>query len=175
MTCKVRRPGETRKPNSQVTAPLGYRIGHDGDMPYMPRDGFYSGEAEWAFILKAQKNVISAAQAHALGMPHDAIRAKVKSGRWQAVYHGVYATFTGELPREARLWAVVLRCGRSAVLSHETAAEIHRFAPSLTDKIHVTVPGGSNPARSTSLRGVVVHRSLAPEDHSAGMARGRTD
>jgi hypothetical protein len=129
-------------------------------MPYMPREGALPAEAEQAFILRTQKNVISAAQAHALGMPHDAIRTKVESGRWQVVYHGVYATFSGELPREARLWAVVLRCGRSGVLSHETAAEIHRFAPGVTDKIHITVPGGSNPTRLTSLRGVVVHRSL---------------
>jgi hypothetical protein len=57
------------------------------------------------------------------------------------------------------LWAVVLRCGQSAVLSHETAAEIHEFAPRPARIIHVTVPLGSNPTRLTDLAEVVVHRS----------------
>ncbi len=135
-------------------------------MPYMPREDSFSIEAEWALVLKAQKNIVSAAQAHALGMQHDAIRSKVESGRWQTIYHGVYATFTGELPREARLSAVVLRCGRNAVLSHETAAEIHRFAPSVADEIHVTVPGGSNPARVTGLRNVC--------QGTSGISQGRS-
>jgi hypothetical protein len=135
-------------------------MGHDGDMPYMPPEAPPSVEAEWALILGAQRNVVSVEQAHALGMKPHAIRTKVNSGHWQQVYRGVYATFTGELPREARLWAVILRCGRSAMLSHESAAEIHGFARGSADKIHVTVPRGSNPARSADLRGVVVHRSL---------------
>ena len=126
----------------------------------MPREDAFFPETERALILDAQKNVISTAQALALGMSPDALRAKVESGRWQQVYRGVYAMFTGTLSREARLWAVVLRCGRSAVLSHQTAAEIHGFAVRQAEIIHVTVPAGSNPARLTDLRGVVVHRSL---------------
>lgn len=128
----------------------------------MPPPGSFSAEAEWAFILRTQRNVVSTAQARALGMTPDAILAKVKSGRWQRVHRGVYATFTGDLSREATLWAVVLYCGRNAVLSHQTAAEIHGFAPGPGpgDRIHVTVPGASNPARWTDLRELVVHRSL---------------
>jgi hypothetical protein len=126
----------------------------------MPREDAFSPQAEWALILDTQQNVISTAQALALGMSPDALRAKVESGRWQQAYRGVYATFTGALSREARLWAVALRCGRNAALSHETAAEIHGFAPGQAASIHVTVPVGSNPTRLTDLRGVVVHRSL---------------
>src|SRR5215471_4050344 len=84
------------------------------NMPYMPREDAFSLEDERALILDAQKNVISTAQALAVGMSPDALRAKTASGRWQQVYRGVYATFTGELSRDARLWAVALRCGRSA-------------------------------------------------------------
>jgi hypothetical protein len=129
-------------------------------MPYMPPEGPFSAEAEWGFILRTQQNVVSTAQALALGMTPDAIRSKVESGRWQRVYRGAYATFTGDLSREARLWAVVLRCGPGALLSYETAAEIHGFAYLPADRIHVTVPEANNPARWTDLRNVVVHRSL---------------
>ena len=59
-----------------------------------------------------------------------AIQWRISSGTWQRLYPAVYATFTGKLSREGRLWAAVLTAGPGAVLSHETAAEIHR----LTDK-----------------------------------------
>jgi hypothetical protein len=128
-------------------------------MPYIPPNDARSDRDEWALILHAQERVVSAAQARAVGMSADAIRSKVDSGRWQRVHHGVYATFTGDLSRRAYLWAVVLRCGRSAVLSHETAAEIHGLTRGPASKIHVTVPLSSNPARLGDLAGVVVHRS----------------
>jgi hypothetical protein len=40
------------------------------------------------------------------------------------VHHGVYATFTGALPRRSQLWAAALKAGQGPVLSHETAAEL---------------------------------------------------
>ncbi len=128
-------------------------------MPYMPPGNDRSVEGEWELILHAQDRVVSAAQARALGMSADTVRSKVDSGRWQRVHQGVYATFTGDLSPRAYLWAAVLRCGRSAVLSHETAAEIHGFTPGPASKIHVTVPLSSNPARLGDLAAVVVHRS----------------
>jgi hypothetical protein len=127
----------------------------------MPPADAQSMQDEWALILDAQDRVVSAAQARAVGMSADAIRSKVDSGRWQRVYHGVYATFTGDLSRQAQLWAAVLRCGHSAILSHETAAEVHGFAPGPASVIHVTVPLSSNPARLADLAGVAVHRSAS--------------
>jgi hypothetical protein len=128
-------------------------------MPYMPPSGTRSAQGHWTLMLHAQDGIVSAAQARALGLPADTVRSRVDSGRWQRVYHGVYATFGGDLSRRARLWAAVLRCGHSAVLSHETAAEIHGLAGGDASAIHVTVPLGSNPARLAGLSGVVVHRS----------------
>lgn len=111
-------------------------------------------------ILHHQKQMISVAQAHAVGMSRGEIRWRVQSGHWQRVYRGVYATFSGELSREARLWAVVLRMGDDAALSHDSAAEQWGFGTGATGRIHVTVPAKSNPARWTEeLRAVVVHRS----------------
>jgi hypothetical protein len=116
-------------------------------------------EADRVMITERQEGVISTQQALAFGMSAGDIRWKVRSGRWQAVYRGVYATFSGKLSREARLWAAVLRAGDNAALSHETAAELLGFSAAPSEVIHVTVPSASDPARWSDLDGVVIHRS----------------
>jgi hypothetical protein len=75
------------------------------------------------------------------------------------MHRGVYATFTGEAPREAKLWAAVQRAGAGAMLSHETAAEVHRLIDKPSGKIHITVPRSRRPAQNNPVRGVVIHRS----------------
>jgi hypothetical protein len=81
------------------------------------------------------------------------------------VHPGVYATFTGELPREAKLWAAVLQAGAGAALSHESAAEIHELIDKPSTWIHVSVPAGRHPGEERKTRGVIIHRSrkLIPE------------
>ena len=128
-------------------------------MHAMPRPEERFKEADRIVITEHQEGVITTAQALAFGMTPGDIRWKVQSGRWQGVYRGVYATFSGKLTRDAQLWAAVLRAGDGAALSHETAAERHDLAAGPSGKIHVTVPAASDPARWSDLRGVVVHRS----------------
>jgi very-short-patch-repair endonuclease len=72
------------------------------------------------------------------------------------VHRGVYATFTGDLGREALLWAAVLRAGVGAALSHQTAAELIGLTDTPSKVIHVTVPLDRHPE---PVPGVVVHRS----------------
>ena len=132
---------------------------HANRMIYVPPVRIESVEAEWALLLSVQEKVFSAGQARALGWKDHELRWKVDSGRWQRVYRGVYATFPGPLPKSARLWALVLLIGETAVLSHQTAAEFHGFASGSSGQIHVTVPVDKNPARWRDLRGVVIHRS----------------
>src|SRR5258706_13966416 len=60
-----------------------------------------------------------------------AIDALVRSGRWQMLYRGVYATYTWPPSRDGVLWAAVLRCGPAAALSHFTAAELDGLAEEL--------------------------------------------
>src|SRR5215469_8845654 len=129
-------------------------------MLYMPAPDSSGLEGEKQLILHNQEQMISFAQATAVGLSRAEVRWKVESGQWQRVYRGVYATFSGKLTRQARLWAVVLRMGDDAALSHETAARHWGFGRPPTDDeetIHVTVPASSNPTRRTDLRGVVVH------------------
>jgi hypothetical protein len=72
------------------------------------------------------------------------------------VYPGIYTTITGELHRVTLLWAAMLYAGRGAVLSHETAAELHGLADKPAAEIHVTIPAGR---RVIALPGVRIHRS----------------
>lgn len=92
-------------------------------------------------------------------MSEKRIRHQARSGRWSLVYRGVYATFTGALTRRAELWAVLLRVGPDAVLSHQTAAELYGLLDGVSATIHVTVRHDSNSQRCSNVPGVVIHRS----------------
>jgi hypothetical protein len=114
----------------------------------------------WLILLNAQGGIIDRSQARQAGFSDRQIWHRLRSGRWQRVHEGVYATFTGALPREARLWAALRRAGEGAMLSHETAAEVHGLIDRPAGRtIHVTVPPHRRPVQNGSIRGVVIHRS----------------
>ncbi|WP_260478946.1 hypothetical protein [Kibdelosporangium aridum] len=72
---------------------------------------------------------------------------------------GVYATFTGELPRAARLSAALLYGGPEATLSHYTAAEEWGMVPIRDGPVEITVP--YNCSATSQPDRVIVHRSRA--------------
>jgi hypothetical protein len=115
-----------------------------------------------------QEGIVDRGQVIDAGLSPSAIRRRIRSGDWQRVSRGVYATFSGKSNREAKLWITILRAGPEAVLSHETAAELHGFAKP-AKQIHVTVPAGRRPAQHRPLPGVVIHRSsnVRAEPHAA--------
>jgi hypothetical protein len=119
----------------------------------------------WRSLLQSQSGVISREQARAAGFTPKAIEWQLRSGMWQRVHRGAYATFTGDPSREGKLWAAVLCAGPGAVLSHETAAEIHGLTDRPSTRIHISVPAKRRPGQHRKVRGVVIHRSrcLAPE------------
>lgn len=98
--------------------------------------------------------MVSRKQAMSLGLTGPMIDAKLKSGWWQQVHVGVYATFTGPVSRPALLWAAVLRAGQGAYLSHETAAEINQLADDPSPVINVTIPAHR---RIKPPQGVLIH------------------
>lgn len=115
---------------------------------------------EWLMLLDAQCGIADRTQARRAGFSDRQIWHRLQSGRWQVVQHGVYATFTGPLSREARLWAALRRVGTGAMLSHETAAEVHGLVDRpASQTIHIMVPPGRRPAQGRTIRGLVVHRS----------------
>ena len=90
-------------------------------------------------LLDFQRGVIARWQAAAVGLEPTTIDAMLRRYRWQSLYREVYATFTGDPPRECVPWAAVLRAGDGAVLSRYTAAELDGLADKPSEVIHVTV------------------------------------
>jgi very-short-patch-repair endonuclease len=93
-----------------------------------------------------------------------AIDSLIRGRRWQTLYRGVYAAYTGPPAREGTLWAAALRCGPLAALSHFTAAELDGLADRPADAIHVTIPRHVRVVLSETEFGdghprIVVHRS----------------
>jgi predicted transcriptional regulator of viral defense system len=93
-----------------------------------------------AELARWQAGAISRQQLLAAGLTPQMITTRLERQRWQQLYRGVYATFTGPPPRKAWLWGAVLRAGPGAVLSHLTAAELHGLSDSQAEAIFVTVP-----------------------------------
>ena len=119
-----------------------------------------------ADLLDPQQGVLTREQAVGVGLSRHAIAARVETGRWQRLYRGVYATFSGPIPREALLWGAVLHVGDQAVLSHQSAAELWRLSDAPASSIHVSVP---RQAGQRVASGLVVHYSarLAAARHPA--------
>jgi Transcriptional regulator, AbiEi antitoxin len=103
-----------------------------------------------------QAGVVTASQAARAGLSRTAVRSRVRTGRWQRLHQGVYATFSGEPSRASTLWAAVLYAGPGAVLSHQTAAELARLIDVPSDLIHVSIPAQR---RVSPAPGLVVHTS----------------
>jgi hypothetical protein len=110
----------------------------------------------WDGVAAAQAGIVTRRQARTGGLSDEAIDVRLASGRWQRVFPGVLATFSGRLSRAAQHWAAVLAGGADAVLSHETAAELLGLADQIDSRVHVSVPVGR---RVTGRPGVVFHRS----------------
>lgn len=106
-------------------------------------------------VAQSQSGAVSRRQLLEAGLTSKLINARLKRGRWQQLYWGVYAVFTGPVPRETTLWAVLLRAGPGAALSHLTAAELHGLIDHPGESIYVTVPS----TRRVTMRGVVVRIS----------------
>jgi very-short-patch-repair endonuclease len=107
-------------------------------------------------LLKRQSGVIARWQASPAGLAPERIDGLLRTGRWQLVGYGVYADFTGRLPRNAVLWSAVLRTGPQSVLSHQTAGGLYGIVDDAGTRIHVTVP---HEQHRPPVPGLVIHRS----------------
>jgi very-short-patch-repair endonuclease len=117
-------------------------------------------QRDWEGLLFVQAGIVSRGQAMRAGFSRDQLAHRLDSGAWQRVRPSVYATFSGPLSREARLWAAVLWAGPGAIVSHETAAEVQGLIEQGKARvIHITVPARRRPAQRRSVRGIVIHRS----------------
>src|SRR5687767_11282042 len=101
---------------------LGARVGRARS-----RRGGGMATGDLAAIFRNQHGVISQRQARSVGVSADAIWRRLKSGHWVAVHRGVYRLASSPLSWEARCRAALLWAGERGVLSHLTAARIHRL------------------------------------------------
>ncbi|MGW3967691.1 hypothetical protein ACWED2_48300 [Amycolatopsis sp. NPDC005003] len=113
----------------------------------------------WQVLLEEQHGIVSNRQLHAYGHSVADLTANLVAGRWQRVLPRVYATFTGELSRPARLHAALRYGGPHAALSHYSAAEEWGMLPIIDRPVEITVPYTSSAISHAPL--VVVHRSRA--------------
>ena len=111
-----------------------------------------------SYLERMQNGMFSRRQALQSGLTSDLIKGRMRRGAWRSVYPGVYTTTSGELLRKSMLWAAVLYAGRGAVLSHETAAELHDLADRPSAEIHVSIPGMR---KVSAVLGVRIHRSAS--------------
>ena len=107
-------------------------------------------------LIDLQRGVLARWQAPAVELKPTTINSLLRSGRWQPLQRGVYATFSGQPSRDAELWAAVLRVGPQSILSHQSAAELDGLTSTRSEVIHVTVPDGKHIER---IPGIRLHRS----------------
>jgi len=119
-------------------------------------------------LARSQAGVITAGQLIAAGVGTHRAENRVRSGYWQRPQRGIYVVFSGPVPPLTRIWAALLRCGRDAALSHETAAELDGLRDNVPmGQVHVSVPAERHVRGD--LPGVRVHRvrGLASRVHPA--------
>ena len=115
----------------------------------------YDIPAAAAGIAQWQAGAISRRQLLDAGLTGQLIKRRLERGRWQQLHWGVYAVFNGPPGRDTWLWAAILRAGPGAVLSHQTAAELHGLIDTPAEAIFVTVPS----TRRITAHGIVVRIS----------------
>ncbi len=119
--------------------------------------------AELAELLDQQHRVLSRRQALEGGISPSALRGHVDSGRWQQLYLGTYATFSGTPSRLAFIWAALLSAGPGAVACQQTAAELYQFGRPAHRAIHLGIPEERHVRRTHRTRPdvppVVIRRS----------------
>jgi hypothetical protein len=98
------------------------------------------------------------------GVAAEAIKSRVRRRTWRRLYYGVYTDVPGTLNRETELWAAVLYAGPDAVLSHETAAELHQLIDRRSRLVHIAVPVGRKVAPAARLRVHRLARTYDPPD-----------
>ncbi|WP_326946146.1 hypothetical protein OG439_43170 [Amycolatopsis sp. NBC_01307] len=126
----------------------------------------------WQVLLGEQHGIVTYEQLRSYGHSAADVTANLRAGRWRRVLPRVYATFTGELPRPARLHAALRYGGHHAVLSHRTAAEEWGFLPIADHPVEITVPYTSSAISHKP--SVVVHRSRALRYTTVGTTLPRT-
>jgi hypothetical protein len=123
-------------------------------------------DVEVARCAAEQWGVLSLAELHACGLSDDAVMNRVRRGRLHRLHRAVYAVGHPNPPREGRWLAAVKACGRSAVLSHGSAAALWQIVEWDRRRPEVTLPGSG----TRRIHGIRVHRAPLHRDDRARCA-----
>jgi len=107
-----------------------------------------------------QYGVVSRQQLYAAGLSRSGIGRRIESGQLHRVHRGVYAVGHRYLSSEGRWMAAVLACGKEAVLSYRSAAELWKLLAPASGPVEVSIPTSSGRSRRSGIR-IHRRRSLA--------------
>jgi very-short-patch-repair endonuclease len=99
-------------------------------------------------MVRRQHGVLTRADLLALGFGTRSVEHRVASGRLFLVRRGVYAVGRRELTPDGERMAAILACGRDAVLSHRSAANLWGIGREVVGRVDVTIPRRSRLERS---------------------------
>lgn len=104
-----------------------------------------------------QRGVVSIDQLRALGFSESAVWKRGERGRLHRIHAGVYAVGRSDVPLEGLYMAAVLACGRAALLSFRSAADLRDLRASSSPIIDVSVPARG----PRSHDGLLIHRTAS--------------
>jgi predicted transcriptional regulator of viral defense system len=117
-------------------------------------------------IATGQHGYFSSAQARTCGFRPSLLTYHVRTGRFVRVHRGVYRLRDYPSSPREEVVAAWLAVGKDrAVVSHDSALDLHDLSDVIPDAIHLTVPRAVR--HSPAIPGVVVHtttRDLRPRD-----------
>jgi very-short-patch-repair endonuclease len=113
-------------------------------------------------LARRQHGVVSRDQLLQLRLTPSGLAHWRRRGWLHPVHRGVFAVGPPELSQYGRWMAAVLTCGRGALLSHQSAAELWGIRRAVPGRIEVTLPQPGKRRAS----GLIVHRRivLGPQD-----------
>jgi very-short-patch-repair endonuclease len=116
-------------------------------------------------VARRQHGVITRIRLLQLGFTPSAIEHRLACGRLRRLHRGIFAVGYSEISRYGRWMAAVLACGRDALLSHQSAAELWGIRSPQSGPIEVMLPG----PRKRRASGLIIHRRtvLSPRDRRA--------
>ncbi len=127
-------------------------------VPRVRRSGAHGIDRLIGDLAERQHGVVTREQLRDLGIADRTIGDRVARGQLRRLHRGVYAVGHRALKRDGRLLAAVLACGPGAALSHRSAGQLWGLLPTSS------LPEVTRPGRHQKRDGLVIHRSVLPED-----------
>lgn len=112
-------------------------------------------DAAIARLAAHQDSLATRQQLREVGLTDEAIDVRLEAGVLRSVHQGVLHHTAAPFTHRTRLRAAVMACGPTAVLSHRSAAVLHRFDGIRRVRPELTVCGTTLP----KLTDVTIHRS----------------